>query len=84
MFKMVVVDRVDELTEEELDYCVHGRCTCFGCQKWCWLGSETYAAVTAQQARPVCKPCMTAAMEKMSPHASVPIGRLHDHLKEQD
>ncbi len=53
---LVVLDVIDEL-ETPPAHCVHGRTQCIQCQRWCWLGSQTYPKVVSGEAYPACKDC---------------------------
>lgn len=59
------------------EYCIHGRVTCVGCGDWCWLGHQTYEAVSSGAVAPVCKPCagqyIPAGLERS--------GNIQDHRR---
>lgn len=61
------------------DYCVHGKTTCYRCDDWCWLGSETYETVRAGNATPLCMQCAAAVHAEHPDAFDKPIGHLDDH-----
>lgn len=54
---MVVLDRVEDLAQDDTPYCVHGRVTCVWCRAWCWLGDSSHREVSAGRLAPLCRPC---------------------------
>lgn len=74
---VVVLDRVQDLPQEQTDYCVHGRATCVGCGHWCWLGDKTHEVVASRQVQPLCKPCARALL----PPDSIPVSNTADHRR---
>jgi hypothetical protein len=72
--QVVILERIEPGVVP--DYCVHGKVTCYWCDEWCWLGSETYEAVISGDAAPMCRECGA----KHIPDDGVKwIGRLDDH-----
>lgn len=47
----------------EPDYVVHGKTKCLLCDKWCWLGSETFKLINSGVASPWCLQCATEHMQ---------------------
>lgn len=73
--KCVVLDRVQ--LDYTPPYCIHGKVTCIGCGKWCWLGSESYGPVAAREIDPVCMECAN----RMYPKGTEKLGNLRDHRR---
>ncbi len=51
--RVIVLDRD---LRQAVDYCIHGRVQCIGCQHWCLLGTESLKVVQSGVA-PVCNVC---------------------------
>jgi hypothetical protein len=60
--KLIVLERIED-NPEPVDYCVHGRTKCFGCDRWCHLGPETFEVVNSGSATPYCMQCATPLVQ---------------------
>jgi hypothetical protein len=70
---VVVLDRVREGYTPP--YCVHGHTWCIACESKVALGTETYRAVSAGGAAPMCLECAALYITPATPT----LGRLRDH-----
>jgi hypothetical protein len=73
----VILDRCEDLSAEQSDYCLHGQATCAACGQWCWLGSATQQAVTSRSASPICRPCAATHV----PAGTRPVRNVRDHRR---
>lgn len=62
--KVVVLERVEPGITPDYHAC--GKVTCYKCEDWCWLGTETFKLVTDER---VCPLCQTCAAEVLPPEA---------------
>jgi hypothetical protein len=54
--KVIVLARVED--DPDPDFALAAKTRCMNCRKWCWLGDETLALVSAGNAAPLCLICM--------------------------
>lgn len=70
---VVILERIEPGVTPS--YCVHGRTTCYWCEEWCWLGSETYELVASGDAAGMCRECGAAYV----PRGMKKLRRVEDH-----
>lgn len=79
---IIVLERiVDGVTP---DYCIHGKVTCWWCEKWCWLGDNSHQLVSSGDVTPMCKECANeawATAEAQGAKRPRPITNAMDHRR---
>ncbi len=73
---LCVVETVESV-DGKPPYCVHGFASCVGCEKLCYLGSET-SKVVADRSRGVYPICIHCAETRIPTYDRSPIQRLID------
>lgn len=76
--KVIILERVEPGVTPA--YCIHGKTTCFKCNDWCWLGSETYKMVRGGEATPLCMQCAIAFDEEHPGAFGDPIANAGDRM----